>query len=489
MSHPAVVVVTPTSLPARKMILSRGIVRWRGGSAMNTKTRAPMAQTAVAAAAALVSLLGAVPAATAAGGALEGWALMPANTFSDGPTTGQFATGAGGNPLPLIGKQAVQGFSAVLNGAVAGSYLFMPDNGFGAQGNSADALLRVYGVTPDFKTAQGGSGTVSAASYGTGATLPAFNAASRITLADPNRQLGFTIQADYTHYYNVDSNPLVDPSIRAGRLLTGADFDIESMRKDKNGNLWFGEEFGPFLVKTSAGGTVLRGELNLPGVKAPQNPYLNGGTANLGSSRGFEGMAINPAGDRLFTLLEGTVTGDPAGTLRINAFNVDTESFTDQQWSYKLDAAGTNIGDMTAINDHEFLVIERNGATATSGGTPFKKVFKIDLNATDGDGHVKKTELVDLMNIADPNDLNGDGKTTFTFPFVTIESVLVLDANTLLLANDNNYPGVGGRDLNSDNTEFLKIHLTSPVPEPGTWALMLAGLAGVASVSRRPRRG
>jgi hypothetical protein len=63
------------------------------------------------------------------------------------------------------------------------------------------------------------------------------------------------------------------------------------------------------------------------------------------------------------------------------------------------------------------------------------------------------------MNISDPHDLNGDGSATFTFPFVTIESVLILDPSTLLVINDNNYPGTGGRNLNSDNTEFLKIRL------------------------------
>jgi hypothetical protein len=105
---------------------------------------------------------------------------------------------AGGNPLPLISAQPVQGLSAVLPGAVAGSHRVMTDNGFGAQGNSAKTLLRVYGVTPDFRTATGGTGTVSAAHYGSGATLGSFGAASRITLADPDRKLGFTIQADLT---------------------------------------------------------------------------------------------------------------------------------------------------------------------------------------------------------------------------------------------------------------------------------------------------
>ncbi|HIV72362.1 MAG TPA: esterase-like activity of phytase family protein, partial [Candidatus Aquabacterium excrementipullorum] len=124
---------------------------------------------------------------------------------------------------------------------------------------------------------------------------------------------------------------------------------------------------------------------------------------------------------------------------------------------------GTNIGDMTAVNDHEFLVIERNGGTATTTLAPFKKIFKIDLKKVDAEGFVQKTEVVDLMNIADPNDLNGDGSTTFTFPYVTIEDVLVLDERTLLVINDNNYPGGGGRTLASDNTEFLRIKLDKPL--------------------------
>ncbi len=420
---------------------------------------------------------------------LSGWAVMPANTFSDGPTTGQFAgAGAGGNPLPLLNQQSVQGFSAVLDGPVAGTYLFMPDNGFGTQANSADALLRMYALRPDFRTATGGSGTIAPVDFVGGGALSSFGPTSRINLSDPNHLLGFTIQADYTHYYNNAANPLVDPTIRAGRLLTGADFDIESVRKDKNGNYWFGDEFGPFLVKADAAGHVLRSEVPLPGVFAPQNPFLGSGTPNLNASNGFEGMAINAAGNRLYTLLEGSVAGDPAKTLRINEFNVDTESYTGAMWRYRLESAGTNIGDMTAINDHEFLVIERNGATATSGGTPFKRIYRIDIGQVDADGYVAKTLVVDLMNIADPFDLNGDGSTLFTFPYVTIEDVLLLDANTLLVVNDNNYPGTGGRNAGSDPTEFLKISINS-VPEPATPALVASGLAVVAFLSRRRREG
>lgn len=129
---------------------------------------------------------------------------------------------------------------------------------------------------------------------------------------------------------------------------------------------------------------------------------------------------------------------------------------------------------MTAIADHAFLVIERNGIQGTQANAAdmFKKRFKVDLTKVDADGFVEKTEIVDLLNIADPDDLNRDGKTTFDVPFVTIESVLRLDSRPLLVIDDDNYPGHGGRTTNGpDRTEFLRVGLdrtlaVAAVPEP-----------------------
>ena len=418
---------------------------------------------------------------------LAAFAQMPANTFATGPTSGQFAgAGAGGNPLPLIDKQPVQGFSAVLHGPTDRSFYVMPDNGFGNKGNSADALLRIYALQPDFKTWNGrkvvGAGTVVPVDFETGQRLPKFDRRSFISLRDPRNEIGFDLVANAGVY----PNPLnvaiaVDPEITDRQLLTGGDFDIESVRRDRWGNLWFGEEFGPFLIHASPRGRVLRSEIPTPNivppgstatgklVRSPQNPYLGTETPNLRGSNGFEGMAINPKGDKLYTLLEGTVAGDDSidatlnKNLRIDEFDIRAERYSGRNWIYALAADGTNIGDMTAVNDHQFLVLERNGATATGGGVPFKKIFLADISGVKSGGFAKKTELVDLMNIADPHDLNNDGDTLFTFPFVTIESVLILDRSTLLVINDNNYPGTGGRDLGSDNTEFLKLRLDKPL--------------------------
>ncbi|WP_347339489.1 esterase-like activity of phytase family protein [Planktothrix sp. FACHB-1355] len=194
-------------------------------------------------------------------------------------------------------------------------------------------------------------------------------------------------------------------------------------------------------------------------VRSPDNSDVLSGkaTANLGRSRGYEGLAINPQKTKLYALLEGPVTGDPPDTLRINEFDLQKHQFRGAVGRYRLEAAGNSIGDFTVINENEYLVIERDQNQGDAAR--LKKIFKIDLSNKDANGYVAKEEVADLLNIKDPNDLNGDGSTTFRFPFVTIEDVLVVDSNTLLVANDNNYKGGTGRPPGPDQNEFLLLKL------------------------------
>ena len=128
---------------------------------------------------------------------------------------------------------------------------------------------------------------------------------------------------------------------------------------------------------------------------------------------------------------------------------------------YKLESAANAIGDMTVVNDNEYLVIERDGGQADLA--KFKKVYKIDISKKDANGFVAKEEVADLLNIPDPLDLNKDGSTTYRMPFVTIENILVLDANTILVGNDNNYPFSIGRPPGIDNNEIVQISLDKPL--------------------------
>lgn len=392
---------------------------------------------------------------------LIGWAVLSAATFASGPTSGQFANpnDYGTNRPPYVDQQPVQGFSAVIKGPSQDRFIFLVDNGFGAKANSADSVLRAYSMRVNWR-----NHSVEPSEIVKGRKKNAFDSSTQIAFNDVNRQLTFAIQADYANYYNDPKNLPVNADIRGLRLLTGADLDPESLQKDKKGNYWVGDEFGPYLIKTNAQGTVLRSQISLPGVYAPENSDVIAGRvkSNLPGSGGFEGMTINKSKTKLITLLEKGVAGDPAKMLRLNEFDLASESFTSWSAFYPLESQGTNIGDMIAVDDKRMIVIERNGDTGTVGN-PFKRLFLIDLSKVSSSGVVAKQELVDLMAINDPRDLNGDGNKIFSFPFVTIENVLVLGKRELLVVNDNNFPYGGGRALASDNTEFLRIKLEKPL--------------------------
>jgi hypothetical protein len=405
-----------------------------------------------------------------AGATLLGRAVLPSNTFAPGPTSGQFVSGGtNGVALPFDARQPVQGVSAVLRGPKRGTYYVMSDNGFGAKANSADALLRVYAVEPDFQ-----SGTVHPVDFQRGRRLAGFTPDSFITLHDPDRHLGFPIVADGTTYPGSTLN--VAPDIAQRRLLTGGDLDIESIRQVRNarGEFWFGDEFGPFLVRTDRQGKVLQAAVSLPNtrqlgpnpwVQSPDDPKLGTNTANLPRSRGFEGMALSVDQRALYTLLEGALTTDSEPRrLLINEFNLRTRSYTERSWAYKMDQPNHAIGDFTAVNRHVLLVIERDGGQGPSA--QFKKIFKVDLRHVDAEGFLIKEEVADLLAIADPEQRGGNGTANgvFRFPFVTIESVLPLGARKLLVINDNNYPFSTGRTAGvPDDTEFILIGLDQPL--------------------------
>ena len=84
------------------------------------------------------------------------------------------------------------------------------------------------------------------------------------------------------------------------------------------------------------------------------------------------------------------------------------------------------------------------------------------INKKGEDGFLLKTLVADLLNIEDPHDLNQDGDHRFAFPFWTIEGLVVLNATTLGIVNDNNYPLGQARDNSGtqpDNNEFILIEV------------------------------
>ena len=381
---------------------------------------------------------------------LVGVAVLPADHFVTGPISGQFIEPANGRTPPFDG-QPVQGFSALI-GNGDGSFLALPDNGYGRKENSADFALRVYRLRPDFRTADGGSGTIE--------VEPAF------LLRDPDRMISFPIVADLELYPG--STIPVDPTIRNGRLLSGADLDVESFRRVPDGTFYFGDEFGPFLLHTDATGRLLEAPIQLPGAWSPQHPLLGAEEPNARASGGFEGMALSTDGTTLYPMLERPLVGQE-GQLNVYAFDLAAGAFThsdpyEPPFKYRMDPAGVGVPEITAVSDGGFLVIERDegqGPTARH-----KKVFLVDLGEVDGEGFLVKTEVIDLLDIADPHDMSGSGTGRFTFPYETTEALVVLDDGVIGIINDNNYPFGLGRHAATgqpDDNEFILVRI-GPLP-------------------------
>ena len=75
-------------------------------------------------------------------------------------------------------------------------------------------------------------------------------------------------------------------------------------------------------------------------------------------------------------------------------------------------------------------------------------------------GYIRRIAHVNLLDIADPEGkalpAHKPAEGPFTFPFFTIENVARVDETHILVANDNNLPFSGGREIGraADN-EFI----------------------------------
>jgi hypothetical protein len=359
-----------------------------------------------------------------------------------------------GFKVPIKG-QPVQGFSGIKT-VGDGTYWVLTDNGFGAKGNSSDAALMFHKVKPDWASGK-------------------IEMLSTVFLHDPDRKVPFRI-----------TNEANDK-----RYLTGADFDIESIQPIGS-DIWFGDEFGPYLVKTDMFGKVLAvietmvdgKPARSPDHYAVTTPAVPGGAIafNVRRSRGYEGMAAAKDGKQLYPLLEGPLWDvvkkdwekvEGREVLRILELSLADATWTGRHWKYPVELAGNNIGDFNMIDATTALVIERdNGEGGVDKACPedkpapdcfnvpagLKRIYKIEMTDANVGGLVRKIGYIDLMDIDDPKGLakQGSKDRKLTFPFVTIEDVDVVSPTQIVVANDNNFPYSAGREpQKQDDNEFI----------------------------------
>jgi hypothetical protein len=372
---------------------------------------------------------------------LEGRAVLPVATYAHGPESGHGVPVPPATEVTINGihfptpSQPVEGFSAIVDGRHSGEYLAMPDNGFGAKANSFDFNIRAYYIRPDFKTADGGRGTVKVGRF--------------MEFSDPDGLIGFPIRNEGTR----------------DRVLTGADIDPESLQRAPDGSFWVGDEFGPWVLHFDRKGRLLEAPIDLQGLMSPNNPHLNGAVPTVANSRGIEAMALSSSGQTLYVILEGAVAadGDP---LARRVYEVDPRTRdVSLVAKYRTEVGANMVADAQSLDSEHLLLIERDagrGVTAL-----FRTVYEVDLDAVDAAGYLVKRPVVNLAAIPDPDLVSlpaiHDGDVGLGDPFrvtcESIEALHVISPQRLLLGCDNNLPNTGRNPALADDNEFITVRI------------------------------
>ncbi len=186
-------------------------------------------------------------------------------------------------------------------------------------------------------------------------------------------------------------------------------FDPEGVRASNDGNFFVSDEYGPYLFKFNRQGHLIR-RIPVPEKFLIANPtgevdddgnslelYPDHNTFGRQANRGMEGLAITPDGRTLVGMMQNALIQDhglnastPPGRVGITAriFTYDLKTGDSHEYVYVLEAInqGRGVNELLAINDHEFLVLERDNRTRVptppneSQGPNLKQIYKIDLN-------------------------------------------------------------------------------------------------------------
>jgi hypothetical protein len=273
-----------------------------------------------------------------------------------------------------------------------------------------------------------------------------------------------------------------DPHHNSGDA-NDARFDTEGLRISNDGlRVYISDEYGPYVYEFDRLTGVRLRSFTLPSsffvtnLSSVGSSEISGNTSGRVANKGMEGLAITPDGKTLVGIMQNALIqdaadgGDAANLLRIVTIDIASGRVT-HQYGYLL-TTGSGVSEMLALNDHEFLVDERDGhGRADASKAKVKQLFKIDLtDATDisqMDGTMaaanalKKVLFVDLVT-----SLEAAGWSQFEIP-AKIEGISFgpdveyngEQVHTLWVANDNDFletvADQNGNQIPNDNQFFV----------------------------------
>jgi hypothetical protein len=263
------------------------------------------------------------------------------------------------------------------------------------------------------------------------------------------------------HYFTGRSDGY-DPEHSSGDPFD-ARLDPESIRVSNDGlTVFISDEYGPYVYQfLRATGERIR-TYTLPADFFVANPKPTGDAEQAANNtgrvpnKGMEGLAITPDGRTLVGIVQNSLIqdaaegGDAANLLRIVTIDI-LSGRTTHQYAYLL-TTGSGVSEITALNDHEMIVDERDGKGLGDGSkAKVKQLFKIDIktatDVSDMDGTtaathaVAKTLFLDVVQV-----LTASGMANTDIP-AKIEGVAFgpdvkyngKTLHTVWVANDNDF--------------------------------------------------
>lgn len=327
-------------------------------------------------------------------------------------TSGPLESGVAGNVLGGIGSG--------LAWAGGTTFIATPDRGpnalaYNASLENTTSYITRFQTLNMALTANSGSGlafnltpTLTATTLLSSPTALAYGAGGTPALNATNN----------THYFTGRSDGF-DHSLPSSNT-NNARFDPEGVRVSNDGkSVFISDEYGPYVRQFDRTSGTLIKTFALPGnlavaVQGPTTVSEDGthNTTGRVANKGMEGLAITPDGKKLIGIMQAPLLQDTKKNVRIVTIEIATGDT--KEYAYKL-TTGSGVSEIIALNDHEFLVGERDGKGLGDGTAAVaKELFKIDLSAA--------TEV---------SNLSGDLSTASA----TINKTSVLDVKAILVAN------------------------------------------------------
>ena len=291
---------------------------------------------------------------------------------------------------------------------------------------------------------------------------------------------------------------------------SNARFDPEGVRVSNDGkSVFISDEYGPYLYQFDrATGERLK-TFTLPSnlYVANQSPIgkneekgqVPGNTSGRVDNKGMEGLAITPDGKTLVGILQAPTVQDGKASNLLRIVTVDIATGATHEYGYRL-TTGSGVSEIIALNDHQFLIDERDGAgVGGDPGTGVKDFYIVDLlGATDitnlgttaaSAAAVTKSRLVDFAGLLTANGIAVPSKIEgLAFGAdVTVGGVL---QHTLYVSNDNDFV-----PQDAGSNQFFVVGLSDAylaafgatyqaqalsVPEPASLTLLGVGVLAAA---------